>query len=78
MELAHTCGPARSLDKNAMPSIEGTMYFHPEKKVWYGGDDEGETQVIIKFCPFCGLDLSTLSAPSSLSSKAGSGTLEQN
>ena len=62
MELAHTCGPAKSPDRNGPPSIGDTMYFHPDKKIWYTGDDDGETRVIIKFCPFCGLDLSTLSA----------------
>lgn len=62
MKLVHTCGPAKSPDKNGVPSISDKMYFHPDKRFWYTGDDEGATRIIIKFCPFCGLDLSTLSA----------------
>lgn len=63
MELVHTCGPAVSPDKNGWPSISDEMYFHPDKRVWYAGDDDGETRVIINFCPYCGLKLSTLEYP---------------
>ena len=60
MELSHTCGPAKSLDNRYMPAIEDTFYYNPDKKVWYAGhEEEAEVTVVVKFCPFCGVEFLT-------------------
>lgn len=63
-EITHICGsPIKSRLKNQPASISDTIYFDPKTNHWYAGDDDGETTVKINFCPFCGVELSTLINP---------------
>ena len=62
METVHTCGPAISGNPNYFPAISDEIYLNRDG-FWYAGDDEGETTVRVKFCPFCGVELSTLEPP---------------